>query len=394
MAEQKKPVPAELPAFYDQRPPRRWPWLVAVLLVVLAVLTLVTLLRPPAFVAAVLPWGTPSPVVPAPAATPSGTPSPVTDGQAGFTLADAGATVVYAQSEDAVQRIDLGAGTAVVVPTPAQRQASDLVAGSGWAMSKGVGSGTGVLVRDGGAAQVLPVPVQQAGRLYAGGPDRVWAVPQYPTENLRSAVQLGVAGNQVSDTTIDLRGDLGLPVGSTRDALVARTDEGSYEAGPDGTRRVSAGVLLGLGTDAVLSWDCDAQQRCDARLNVPGKAPAYFPAARKSLEGLFRGTVRSTPEGVGVLSPDRRWVAIRLPEPTRSGASMVLVDLSSGRRVEVPGVLPTDGGDPAVWSASSRYVLAVTDGRLRAADRLSGKVVTLTDAQPGLRRLAVSPPAG
>jgi hypothetical protein len=155
--------------------------------------------------------------------------------------------------------------------------------------------------------------------------------------------------------------------------------------------RISRGTLLGIGSDAVMTWDCDAKGRCDARINRSGQPPQYLPAAHKSLEGLYRNHIEAAADTRGVLSPDRRWVALELPKPTHSGASLVLVELRSGHRVEVPGTLPAlHGTDQAAWTPNGRYLLALTGGRLRAFDSTTGSVVTIGGTLADLRHLTIA----
>ncbi|GAA3551332.1 hypothetical protein GCM10022197_02810 [Microlunatus spumicola] len=377
-------VPDPAP-FYAQRRPRRWPWVAA-----------------PVAVAVLVAGGfvvhertTTAPAVPAPTAAPvdpTAVVPPAPGELAGFALAGAGDVVVHLQTAGAVQRADLASGAATVTPTPGLAEPSSFFAGPGWVASKTVGATTGVLVRDGGRAQVLPVSVQQAGSAYPGPGGGIWVLPQQSDRNGgRTAVLVDVEGDRVGDTSIRVPDAVGLPVGHLTGALVTSGTAGTYEAGPEGTRRLSRGTLLGLGTDAVLSWDCNTQKRCDARVNRPGKAPRYLPAVHKSLLGLYADDVAAAATGRGVLSPDGAWLALELPKPTRSGARLVLVELSSGHRVEVPGALADRRStDQAAWTPNGRYLLTLTDGRLRVFDATTEKVATVGGTPADLRHLTIA----
>jgi hypothetical protein len=332
----------------------------------------------------------------APAAAASVDPTAVVPAAPGerstFALAGAGDAVVHLQTAGAVQRADLASGAATVTPTPALEEPSTFFAGPGWVASKPVNDPNGFLVRDGGGAQLLPVAVQQAGTAYPGPDGAIWVLPQQADRNAgRTAVLVDVAGDRVGDASIRVPDELGVPSGHLSGSLLATTTQGTYEAGPDGIHRVSRGALLGVGTAATLTWDCSTKKRCDARVNRPGKAPLYLPAVHKSLEGLYGGDVPAAAAGRGALSPDGAWVALELPKPTRSGARLVVVELKSGHRVEIPG-LPADayGTDQAAWTPNGRYLLALTDGRLRAFDAGSEAVVTIGGTPAGLRHLTVA----
>ena len=72
----------------------------------------------------------------------------------------------------------------------------------------------------------------------------------------------------------------------------------------------------------------------------------------------------------------------------------MLVELKSGHRVEVPGAPTGDGAaDQAAWTPNGRWLLALTDGRLRAVDTTTDTVVTIGGTLAGLRHLAVAGPA-
>ena len=379
-------APAPVPEPYRPPPPvrtsRRWLWAAVPLAVLVIVLTSLLALqrwplagRPPAQLA---PAGAVSVPPPGP-------------GEAGLELAGSGGAVLYVQSTNAIQRIDLGSGASTVAGTPLLDRPSNLIAGDAWVMSKTVGLPTGVLVRDGGVAQLLPPAVQAAGRAYPGAPGGVWILPEQPDRDEgRTAVAVDVAGDRVGGTSIRVPGTLGVPTRHLAGSLVSTTAEGTYVVGTAGSQRLSRGALLGVGSDAVLTWDCNTKKRCDARINTPGKAPQYLPSIRKSIEGLYGDDVAAATAARGVLSPDHRWVALELPKPTRSGARLVLVELKSGHRVEVPGSLATDtGGDQAGWTPSSSHLLVLTDGRVRAFDSATEKVVTLGGTLLDLRHLTI-----
>ena len=381
------PTPGIQPAppdWYAKRR-RRWPWVaIPVAVVVLAAGGIFVQHRASL-------TGAGSPTTSAPAAPATIVP-PAPGEQYGFALNGAGVAVVYLQSETAVQRAELSSGATTVTPVPRPVEPSTFFAGPGWVASKTVGGPSGMLLRDGGVAQVLPVALQQAGWAGPAGSDGIWSVPaQADRTSLRTAVVVDLTGNQVGSTSIRVPGALGLPTKVVGGELLLHNAKGTYEAGPTGSRPISAGPFLASGTDAVLTWDCDNKKKCDARLNTTGNPPRYLPAARKSILGLYRNDVDTALPGRGVLSPDRRWVALELPKPTRSGARLVLVDLTSGHRVEIPGsIADQNGTDQAAWTPNSRYLLAVTGGRVRAFDSSSEKVVTIGGTLAGVRHLTIA----
>ncbi|HEY0240494.1 MAG TPA: hypothetical protein VGC37_17820 [Friedmanniella sp.] len=374
------PEPGE---FYGQRRRRRWPF-VAVPVVALALVAGGFLVQHRLAATA-----GDSPATPVAAPT---TLVPAAPGeQDGFALSGAGQAVVFLQTENAIQRADLTTGAVAVTQTPRLEEPSHLFAGPGWVASKTADSPSGTVVRDGGVAQVLPVALQQAGRAYAAGTDGIWALTQQVDRSgNRTAVVVDLLGNRVGDTSIRVPAPLGVPIRAVGDSLLLNNAQGTYEADPDGSRPISRGTLLGVGSSAVLTWDCNAKKKCDARINRSGRAPRYVPAVRTSLLGLYGKDVTTAALGRGVLSPDRRWVALELPKPTRSGARVVLVQLKSGHRVQVPGGLAANPLDQLAWTPNSRYLLALTDGRVRAFDATSEKVVTVGGTLPSIAHLTIA----
>ena len=377
-------VPAPAP-FYAQRRRRRWPW-VAVPVAVAVLATGGFLVHERSASAPAVPAPTAAPVDPTAVVPPA--PGELT----GFALPGAGDAVVHLQTAGAVQRADLASGASAVTPTSALAEPSSFFAGPGWVASKTVGAPTGVLVRDGGGAQLLPVAVQQAGSAYPGPGGGIWALPQQADRSGgRTAVLVDVAGDRVGDTSIRVPDDIGLPVGHLSGSLVTSGTQGTYEAGTAGTQRLSRGTLLGIGVDTVLTWDCNTQKRCDARVNRPRRAPVYLPAVHGSLLGLYADDVAAAAAGRGVLSPDGAWLALELPKPTRAGARLVLVELKSGHRVEIPGSLAGPRGtDQAAWTPNGRYLLALTGGRLRVFDTTTERIATVGGTPADLRHLTIA----
>lgn len=381
------PAPPGRPflAAEPRTPPRaRFPWLlIAVAVVVLAVIAALALHR-------ARPGAAPPPVVTTAAPTSSPTPLPSAPLQPGFVLPGSGGAVVYLQSATAIQRVDLGTGATTVTTIPEQPATSDLLAGAGWVMTKAVGASSGVLVRDGAAPQLLPVAVQQAARAYPAGADAIWVLPQPAASQARIAQLVDAGGNRVGDTVVRVPSALGIPRTNLGASLLAVTTTGTYAAGTGGVQRLSRGTLLGVGTDRVLTWDCNTKGRCDARLDRPNQPPTYVPSVHTSINGLYAGKVTSLKGLSGALSPDARWVALPLPQPTHSGSSLVLVRLKTGHRVEVPGHFSRSSTDQAAWTPNGRYLLVLTGGQLRAVDTTTGKAVTLGGTPANLQHLTVA----
>ena len=382
--EQQASPPAPPPAWYAQRPRRRWPWV--------AVPVAVVLLATGGFLVqhrlAATTDGAPTATVADPTAVVPAGPGE----QPTFTLPGAGDAVVYLQSSGAVQRADLTSGAATVTPTPALVEPARFFAGAGWVASKTDADPSGFVVHDGAgrAAPARPACSRPAAR-----------TPPAPTRSgscrARPTATAGVRRCRSTSTA----------TGSATRASACPAPSGSrsgssrtrwWPSPPRGRTRPARtvapplpGHALGVGTDAVLTWDCNDKLRCDARVNRPGRAPRYLPAVHASLEGLYAKDVTTAGSSWGVLSPDRRWVALALPKPTRSGARLVLVELKSGHRVEVPGApAGQDGVAQAAWTPNGRYLLALTDGRLRAVDTTTDVVSTIGGTPAGLRHLAVA----
>ena len=337
----------------------------------------------------------PAPVAPAssppssrdPAPTPStpaepGAPVVVAAG-AGPLLPGVGAGVVYAQAATAIFRVELATGRVTRTPTPDLEEHVTFLAGAGWVLVKSRWSPTGVLVRDGHPAAALPELFDAEGLVHAGPSGRLWLQPE-PSTDPRATTTLrlaGLDGRLVAGEELVAPGSAApyvlVPDGYGTVLMANRRGVHRLVAGPSGGRRqgrlVARGTFIAAGGHRVLVRDCGSGQHCptvlvDERTGHRTERPA---AGRTLRAGGGAGT---DPDAYGdaALSPDGTHLAV-----TASDEAGVLrahvVDLRSGRETVLPGEgTDANANRQLAWSPNSRWLLALTDGRLRAYDTRRG----------------------
>lgn len=335
-----------------------------------------------------------APDLPAPHAAP--TPAGPREEDSDLRLSGAGSDVIYLQSAASIERVDLKTGRAVRVSTPELTQFSSFVARPGWALSKTVDNGSGVVVRDGHQAESLPDGLRSSGRAYSAGHDRLWFVPEDSAGGRRTVTQLDLDGHRVADETIALPDEFGIPDTDQDGQLLITNVGGVYRAGPDRTRRLATGQLIAIGSHHVLTWDCDAQARCDAyRTDRTTGRRTELPVDRQTMLDLFQGDLTDVSSYQGVLSPDGTHAALAGPPLRTNERPLVVVDLEDGHHDLLPGsATDTNPNAQVAWTSTSRWLLALTDGQLRAYDTTTRSVRTPTTGGEPLLHLASADAAG
>lgn len=366
---------------------RWWLALVATAIVVIAIGVLVIrkVADVPADRHSSSPPSTPTVQAPAPTAANSPASSPVS----GLRLDGAGDTTIVLQTATAIYQLNLTTGAVVSTPTPELVQFSSFVAGKGWVIFKTIDNTPGVVVDANGESHPLPTGLRANGRLYLTSHNDLWLVPEDATDGVRTATRHGIDGRRIGTETITLPNDLGAE-SDLAGNLATTTATGTYQADPGGIRRISTGPLIGLNARQALSWDCDRHARCDPYL--VDRATAHRTRRsdlRTAVQSIYSAdSVDSASDYTGMLSPDGQHVAVAASgDRPDQPFPLVLVDLTTAKVTTLPGSI-TDQNPNAqfVWTLNSRYLLAITDGRLQALDTRTGRI-TSYDPVPGQRLL-------
>lgn len=299
-------------------------------------------------------------------------------------LPQAGHWVLFALGQASVFRIDLAtgrvdrtAGTSVDSSGPVS-----FVAGPHQVLISTADTGSGMVVEDGKPARPLPRLLQQRSQLFAGPPGLLWA--QDRDEEAPGSITLVDLNGRPQRPSMSLSG--GWPQPDGRGHLLISDVGGVYEAGGARYRRLTSGVVTGVGPHHYLLLECDLHHRCSRVLldRTTG--------VRRRL-----GAAETARLATGTLSPDGRHAALvqwRGAEPPR----LRVEDLRHGTARRMVGDLDQQYGPDAsssvAWTPDSRWLVMLLDGDITFLDTRTGRVHRAGTALPRLLQLALRAPDG
>lgn len=309
---------------------------------------------------------------------------------------------VYAQALTAIYRLELGTGRIIRTPTPALEQHASFVAGNGQVIFKSIGfppstgsqlPNQGALVVDDKPAAPLPPGLDFSGRLYPGPNGDLWSVPEVdgPPE---IATRYSFTGRpQASQTLVS---PAGYALGDAAGSLLLVNAAGVYQLSADGPRYLTRGVLLAIGRHHLLVWDCDRNARCQPySFNRAAGQRIAMPRLTAPILRLNMGEEpASSSYGVGDLSSDGTHVA--LISPTGNGDSRInVINLDRGAVHPIKGATTdVNPNTQSTWTPDSRWLLTLTDHRLRAYDTTTSRTRTLKLTSEDLLHLTMTGASG
>lgn len=314
-------------------------------------------------------------------------------------LPGVGAEVVYTQSATEISRIDLRTGDLRRVSISDSTQYSNFLAGDDWAIWKAIDTGSaqaaGVQVTKGNRRVPLPVQFGAPGLLYLADSRHVWWLPdRIPGggSNYSKALLVSMSGRASVKRQIHIAKAADGLVADPAGHLLTTERDGTYQLGIQGQTRIAEGNLVAVGRNQLIVWKCDRSGRCGldeiARSN---RGRRRLHAAGASLKSDCGANNLSRPlAGWNLISPNGKRLLVNCND--RNGPTRLRVlDLDSGAQTALPGAL-TNVNDNAqyMWTSNSRWLLAVTDGKLRAFDSRSGITRTLRGPQTPILHLAVA----
>ena len=336
--------------------------------------------------------------------TPLPTPSPVAEpdvpkvvrAAAGPLLPGVGAGEVFLQAATGIFRVEFASGRVTRTPTPPLEQFSSFVAGPSWVVFKTVDDPSGVVVKNGRSAMPLPPGLQPNGRLYPAPKGDLWLTPEEPTGGTRTLRRVDIDGRPVNGQTIRLPEEGGILLADGAGYLISANAGGVYQYRPSGPRRLASGGLIAAGARHLLVWDCDQRARCNPyRVARAGGDRTQLPSTRTPLLKLYQGDPGLLTSFGGELSPDGAHVALYFPSSQSGWGPLAVLDLTTGKTTVVPGSLTNSNGNTQIgWTRNSRWLLAVTDNKMRGHDTDTGITRTIDITDEPLLHLAMAGTTG
>jgi hypothetical protein len=324
------------------------------------------------------------PVESAPASTTTRPARPRSFSDPALTLPGAGASGLFARTDDSLYRIELRSGlvtrtdgAGIGTPSMGGRGGPvSMIAGPRQVLITETDSGAGVMVRDGHPAEPLPRGLQLPAQIFPGPPGYLWV---YSTERSPARINLVDTTGRHQRATLDLDG--AWPQTDGRGNLLLSDVGGVYEASPNRLRRLTSGSVTAVGPGHYLLVDCDPSRRCSTYL--------YDRSTRRQRR---IGPADTSDLTTGTLSPDGRHAA--LIQWRGSGRPSLLVrDLADGTERVVPGVMDQQGtsdvASTLLWTPDSRWLITLLEGHVTFFDTTTGRLRTSGSALPTIAQLAL-----
>jgi len=290
---------------------------------------------------------------------------------------------LFARRSDEVVRIQLALGRVTHTPVPALNgsEAVAFVAASDRVLVRPWNNVPGYVVRDGAAARELGADAGHRGPMYPGpDADHLWVL----NEDGGALSLIGLDGARAGRSIPLPASDQWWPAAADGAGyVVVRGIGGDYVARPEGLQRISTGSVIAGGTTGWLAVECDAHARC-AKVVIDRST-----GVRQRLGGAPSAAVQPA----GLIAPDGSFAAVYTFTSSQGsgGMTMHLIDLASGTHRRLPVIVTPDSALDATmaWSPDSRWLFAISEGRLVVIDPRSGAVGDLGVALGPVEQLAV-----
>lgn len=277
----------------------------------------------------------------------------------GTTVPGFGKGDLYARSEDAVYRIELGTGRVTVTgATVGHSSPAVMLTGPSGVILRPFDPGPGLFVPDGRPARELPGLLRHARQVLPGPGSRLWVSQSF--DGRGSIFILTSFSGRPTGTRVR---ESGYFLSDASGGLLLVDTGGVWQRLGTSWHRISDGIVLATGQRHHLLASCDDAHRC-------------------GVERYDRSTGRRTPVrapqtldlmGGGSLSPDGRYVAAT---PYLAGAPVTRVlEVGTGRKLaEVePGPAP-DTASQMLWSDDGKHLIGLDDGRVVVLDVTTGRL--------------------
>jgi len=292
---------------------------------------------------------------------------------------------LFARGPETLIRIELARGriTRTIVPAlDTSGPGFSFVLGRNRAMVQSLDSGLGYVVPDGHPARDLPTAFGQQSPILPGpDPDHFWV--QTGSDRQRVMALVGLDGRRTGPT-------IGVPnaldqAESDRAGYVRFfATGGTYDARPDGIKRITGGDLLAAGPTRWLAHECDEHYHC--AIIVIDRATG----ARRTLVTSF-SYEQFGGYSAGEIAPDGSTAAVARVDD-QGHPHLSLLDLATGQVRATKVVLNSEqaySGGVLVWAPDSRWLFVATDqGNLLVLDPRSTKASKLRATVTNVSQLA------
>jgi hypothetical protein len=292
---------------------------------------------------------------------------------------------LFARSDEAVIRIQVGSGRVTTTPLPAVLDEGGVafVTGPDSVIVRPNDAVPGYLIPDGRPALALPSLFANANNVLAGPQrDEVWVQGTSDTGQTTAPSLFDLRTNRVVGEHLTVPSQLVGPLTSDGSGYLLYTGVGGiYDVRDTGVHRVTSGRIVAVGSSSWLVLDCDEQYHCGLvlvdqqtglRTSVGAApiAPDYLP---------------------GLISPDGRF-AVYLADTGRSTESLRIVDLVN-RTDQLLAVHPANVSfdtQPFVWAPTGHVLLiADNDEKLEQVDPATLATHVVDPRLPRVIQLAI-----
>lgn len=287
---------------------------------------------------------------------------------------------LFARSYESVFRLELKTGrvTATGAAGVASSGPAAFVAGPDRVIVRPFDSVGGVLVRDGRPAGQLAGSQREGGEVIAGPPGYVW-ISSSERYNPQRRMTLTDLDGRATPNVVTATGTFS---SDGRGNLLLTDVGGVWEVPRSEPRRITTGMVAAVGPNHYLLVDCDRSHRCSSYV---------YDRETREKRRLGRADTARIPNGV--ISPDGRYAALLRYDVENE---MEVLDLTDNRTVrKVPERQDIyQASDVFAWSADSRWLFTLHQGRLTLLEVASGKTITPDLGLPELAQITLRPEGG
>ena len=250
-------------------------------------------------------------------------------------------------------------------------------------------AGDGFLIRDNQLVRPFPVGLAAGDGFPEPGPgSTVWQLPSETNDNIgpQTITLHRLDGSTVANATLHLSATAGFLSSDQNGYLLENSAGRIYLHTPRAVTQIATGNLIATGAHHLLTWTCDTHAHCTLNLIDRDNGRSVAVPSQNALEAL-NDNVSPGDDG-NLISADGRYAVL---DGYGSTFTRTVIDLRTGRAQTLPGSQTQfNPSSQTGWTANSRWLLTLTDGRLRAYDTRIRMTHTLPITTQPLIHLAVS----